>query len=556
MTTKIAEFQHYNIAQSVTDSAKRWPYRTAIIFPVRRGKDGRSQTIQYSFKQFEQLINSYARGFAAEGIGSADRILMLVPAGPDMIAMTFALMKLGAVPVLIDPGMGIRPFLQCVTESEPTALVAIPLGHLLSRVFPKPFKRVSQRIVVGSSRLFGGKPIDSVRSQDDSPVDPVPTSSTSEAAIVFTSGSTGIPKGVIYEHGMFEAQLRYLQKYLGLTEGHIDMPGLLIFALFNPALGVTTVIPDMDFRKPAQVNPAYLVEAIETFGVTSSFGSPTIWKRVGNYCIKNGIKLPSLQRIFMAGAPAPPELIEQFEDILVKGQIYTPFGATEALPVTTMHGSEIVTQTGALTKAGYGVCIGRPLDELDVRVIDITDDVIERWEDDLTLPQGEVGEIVVKGDVVTKLYLNRPQKTAEAKIYEDAAVWHRMGDMGYFDEHGRLWMVGRKAHRVDTANGRLYPVSVEAIFNAHPQVSRSALVGLGERGKQEAVLIVELVDGRIPNGSERANIERELLTLAQQHEHTKTIARFLFHKAFPVDVRHNVKIQREKLAAWAEKVRN
>lgn len=553
MPVKTTTTGMYNIGESLTAAAARAPYRPAIIFPVGRGKNGRSQTTQHSFIQLEQLVNSYARGFSAEGIKQGDRILMLVPAGPEMIAITFALMKVGAVPVLIDPGMGIKPFLQCVSEAEPSAIVAIPLGHLISRVFSGSFKQVKQRIVVGSSRLFGGKLLADVQSDDDAPFQHAPTKTTDEAAIVFTSGSTGIPKGVIYEHGVFQTQLRYLGKYLGLTEGGIDMPGLLIFALFNPAIGVTTVIPDMDFRKPAQVNPAYLVEAIETFGVTSSFGSPTIWKKVGQYCVENDIQLPSLERIFMAGAPAPPELIEQFEAILTNGQIFTPFGATEALPVTTMHSSEIVEETGALTKQGHGVCIGRPLDELDVRIIGISDDVIAAWDDKLALPDGEIGEIVVKGDVVTKVYLNRPQKTAEAKIYEDGEVWHRMGDMGYFDNKGRLWMVGRKAHRVDTANGRLYPVSIEAIFNAHPQVNRTALVGLGERGEQQAVLVVELNGGKIPSGSEKAKIEQELLQLGQRHEHTKPITKFLFHKEFPVDVRHNVKIQREKLAVWAAK---
>jgi acyl-CoA synthetase (AMP-forming)/AMP-acid ligase II len=286
--------------------------------------------------------------------------------------------------------------------------------------------------------------------------------------------------------------------------------------------------------------------------VTTSFGSPTIWKIVGEYCRQNDIKLPSLQRILMAGAPVPPWLIEEYHShILNGGQVFTPFGATEALPVSTISGAEILAETAALTAQGWGVCVGQPMAGLNVRVIAITDEMIAQWDDSLALPTGELGEIVVKGPVVTRIYLHRPEQTAQAKIYENGDVWHRMGDTGYFDSRGRLWMCGRKAHRVETAEGLLLPVPCEAIFNAHADVSRTALVGIGELGAQRPVLVVELKSGRIPAGAEKQRLIDELLALGREYEHTRPLQTFLFHESFPVDVRHNVKIQREKLAAWA-----
>jgi acyl-CoA synthetase (AMP-forming)/AMP-acid ligase II len=195
--------------------------------------------------------------------------------------------------------------------------------------------------------------------------------------------------------------------------------------------------------------------------------------------------------------------------------------------------------------------VGHPLAGLKVEVIAITDEPIPVWDDTLALPAGELGEIVVKGPMVTRSYLHRPEQTALAKIEDQGGIWHRMGDLGYFDNRGRLWMCGRKSHRVETPDELLLPVPVEAIFNGHIEVARTALVGLGPLGQQQPLLVVELKSGQTPSGAEKDRLIKELLALGQAHEHTRSIRDFLFHPSFPVDVRHNVKIQREKLAVWA-----
>lgn len=533
--------------------AERAPFRPAIIFPAGRNPEGRAKYIQFNFQQLNQLVDQYAHGLTGYGIQPGERVLMLIRPGVDLVAVAFALFKLGAVPVLIDPGMGRKPFLQCVAETEPTAFIGIPLAHALRAIFRKPFKTIKRYVTVGNRRVWGAPTLAELQSDRREPFPVAPTTTESEAAVAFTSGSTGIPKGVVYLHGMFKAQIDFLRCEIGIAEGEVDLPGLPIFALFNPALGVTTIIPDMDARKPAALNPAYLVEAIQTHGVTTSFGSPTIWKIVGRYCQENDIKLPSLKRILMAGAPVPPALIESYNQILSDGEVYTPFGATEALPITNISGREILAETAKLTAQGWGVCVGRPLKGLDVRIIPLSDEPIAEWTESLALPTGELGEITVKGPVVTRLYLNRPKQTALAKIKDRDGIWHRMGDIGYFDKKGRLWMCGRKSHRVETEDELLLPVPCEAIFNAHAEVARTALVGVGAPVRQRPVLVVELNSGKIPSKKEMQRLVGELLALGEKFDHTRAIREVLFHPAFPVDVRHNVKIQREKLAVWAEK---
>jgi acyl-CoA synthetase (AMP-forming)/AMP-acid ligase II len=232
---------------------------------------------------------------------------------------------------------------------------------------------------------------------------------------------------------------------------------------------------------------------------------------------------------------------------------YTPYGATECLPVAVIESREL-QRTREATEAGAGTCVGRAVEPNDVRIIRIDDAAIAAWSDDLVLPAGVVGEITVAGPTATDTYFNRDAATALAKIHEARAdgtsrIVHRLGDVGYLDAEGRLWFCGRKSHRVRTRGGELYTEQVEPVFNVHADVLRTALVGVGASGAQAPVLCVELRAG--VGESEWARIERELRELGRDHVHTAGIERFLRHPGFPVDIRHNAKIGREKLAAWA-----
>ena len=313
---------------------------------------------------------------------------------------------------------------------------------------------------------------------------------------------------------------------------------------------MTAVIPDMDPTCPAKVNPHNIIEPIVDHGVTNMFASPALLNRVGAYGKDQKIKLPSLKRVVSAGAPVAPANIEQFCNLLrPEAQIHTPYGATEAVPVLSIASDEILSETRAHSEKGYGICVGRPIDDILVNIITISDDPIAEWSDDLVVPDGEIGEITVKGDLVTRHYFDAPEAEALAKVSAGDALWHRMGDLGWRDHKGRIWFCGRKSHRVITAAGTLYTVPCEAIFNNHPHVYRSALVGVGTAPEQTPVMCIELMPGAV--SVDREVLKKELLQLAAKGPSTQSIKAILFHDDFPVDIRHNAKIFREKLALWA-----
>jgi acyl-CoA synthetase (AMP-forming)/AMP-acid ligase II len=532
--------------------AKIAPYKRAVVYPAARDPNGRVSYSHLTFLQLDRESDCLAHGFEKIGINRGTRTILMVKPGLEFFIIIFALFKTGAVPVIVDPGMGIRRMVDCFREGRPHAFIGIPVAHVLPTLYPKYFNAVRTWITVGRRWFLKGATLSRVRQVPWRAYEMAKTGRDETAAILFTTGSTGPAKGAVYTHGNFDAQLRHIKSHLGISTHEIDLSTFPLFALFWPALGITSVIPDMDPTKPARVNPKKIIEAIVNQGVTSMFASPALLNRVGKYGKQKRIKLPSLKRVISAGAPVSPSVIEQFSFMLCDdAEIHTPYGATEAVPVISISSNEILSETRKLSEQGYGICIGRPINDLDIRIIKISDAPINKWSNDLVVEDNEIGEITVKGDLVTRNYFERPTADALAKIKDGNTVWHRMGDLGWMDSKGRIWFCGRKSHRVTTEKTTLFTIPCEAIFNNHPLVFRSALVGIGPMGRQKPIICVELEHGK--DRYNKKEIKKELFELAQQNELTKNINSILFCKSFPVDIRHNSKIFREKLAIWAEK---
>ena len=542
--------QIVNIAAHLSRMAERYPDKRAVVHAV-----GRRPHKHLTFRELARQSDGYAHGLERIGIRRGTRTILMVRPSLELFALTFALFKVGAVPVLIDPGMGRQNLVDCLATVEAEAFIGIPLAHAFRTLHRRAFESVKTCVTVGPRLLWGGYRLANIASDSSQPYSTAPTKADETAAILFTSGSTGPAKGVVYTHGIFDAQVRYLHSHFGYGPDEVDLASFPLFALFDVALGMTAVIPDMDASRPGSADPRKIIDAIRSQGCTHMFGSPALLDRVARYGESHHVQLPTLRRVITAGAPVQPALLERMHKLLpAEAEVHTPYGATEALPVASIGSREILGETRELTARGAGTCVGRPIRGVDVHIIAITDEPIGEWSEARKLPSGEIGEITVKGPVVTHEYFRRPEATKHAKIRDDDAIWHRMGDVGYLDEQGRLWFCGRKAHRVVTEAGTLFTVPCEAIFNQHPRVRRTALVGVGERGRQLPVICIELEQPEIETGKEQ--IEKELLALGQENELTKEIRAGVYHPRFPVDVRHNAKINREQLAVWAaEKLR-
>jgi acyl-CoA synthetase (AMP-forming)/AMP-acid ligase II len=552
-----------NVARFLPAMAARQPDVLALRLPRGTAADGSIVYLDLTFAQLDRETDAWTHRLAGAGIGRGTRVLLLVTPGLSLIALCFALFKVGAVPVVIDPGMGLKSFLRCVQRTRPEALVAIPKGIWLARVFRGTFASVRTRLNVRPHQpltlgLGDGADGKAPRETPPAPCPLAPTRADELAAILFTSGSTGAPKGVCYEHGMFEAQVRTIRDTYGIEPGEVDLPMLPVFALFNPALGMTTVVPEMNPSRPATVDPARIVQAIGQCGVTTSFGSPVLWRKIGDHCLRHGITLPGMRRILMAGAPVPPALMADFKKILPHGRVHSPYGATESLPVTTISDREVLDFAAARTARGEGTCVGRAVSEVEVRIIAAHDGPLATLAETTPLAPGEIGEIIVRGPAVTKAYDQLPEATAASKIADPHAasptgaptIWHRIGDMGRLDGDGRLWFCGRKAERVLLPAGEvLYTDRCEPVFNQHPHVARTALVRIGPPERGEPALVVEPKPGHWPRDARaRLALATELRALGRACETTRTIACFFFHRHFPVDVRHNAKIHRLSLA--------
>jgi len=533
---------------------ERYRHGACPLFPF-----GKRRYRHVAFRELDEDSSRIAGALHGMGVTPGTRLALLVPPGIDSISLVFALLKAGAVIILIDPGMGRRNLLRCLSEAEPEGFIAIPLVHAVRVLLRRRFPKARFQVTVGRRWFWGGAMLEQLRAWPAGNADvPAPTKAGDPAAIIFTTGSTGPPKGVLYTHGNFDAQVEEIRDFYGIRPGEIDLPCFPLFGLFNAAMGVTAVIPDMDSSRPARVDPAKIVEAVADWRVTQAFGSPAIWTRVGQYCRDKGVRMPTLRRVMSAGAPVPAHVLQAMKECIhPEGDVYTPYGATESLPVASIAASEVLAETAARTSQGAGVCVGRRFSRIEWRVVRIVDGPIPTLAEAEELPSGEIGELIVQGPVVTREYVTRREANALGKIADGDRIWHRVGDAGYLDDQGRFWFCGRVAHRVLTEAGPMYTIPCEAIFNRHPLVRRSALVGVGPVGRQSPVLVVEPLPGRFPRTArDRQEFTAALGELGQSSPLTAAISHILFHPAFPVDIRHNAKIFREKLAVWAAQQRD
>ncbi|MEU3920408.1 fatty acid CoA ligase family protein [Streptomyces sp. NPDC029004] len=540
------------LAELLAWHAVRTPEKPAVIHPDgdRMESDGRPAYTSVGYGELADRVTACAAALEAHGIRRGTRTALLVTPGVDLLTLVFALMHVGAVPVVVDPGMGLGRMLDCINRVGVQAFIGVPSAHILRRLRPRAFAGVQSLIKVGRG---SGTALEELTALGAGlPQQPPLESGPDDLALIgYTTGSTGPAKPVEITVGMLRGMA------YGVEEGHFtsDMTSTLVtlplMGVFDLAAGRTAVVPKMNMGRVGAADPALLTDAIQRFRVNAMFASPALLDPLSAHLAQSGAQLPSLRMIVSGGAPVSPELMTALRAVLPgEARVFSTYGSTEALPMALLESREALAGPAAGPAEGLGVCVGRPAPGTTVRTIKVSDRPVPRWTPGLPVAAGEMGEIVVSGQAVSPRYFQTPQADAEHKIEDGGRRWHRTGDVGWIDGEGRIWFCGRKSHRVRAADGDLHTVRCESVFNTHPDVKRTALVGFGPDAEQRPVLCVELVPGI--DHKQWPHIEGELRELGANNPMTKAIADFLPHPAFPVDIRHNAKIRRELLAGWAE----
>jgi acyl-CoA synthetase (AMP-forming)/AMP-acid ligase II len=546
----------FDLAGIAHEIARTDHERVAVIEPAGRNRDGTWRYRRYTYRQLSSDAESVAVGLRDIGIAERTRTVFMAPPSYGACVLALALSRVGATTVWIDPSVGYLNVAERLRRLDIEAFVGIPLAHLARVSFGWGPRFLSKAVVIGGPGFPGAHTIDSLRRTAPA-VPRLPAIGPDDAgAIMYTTGSTGPAKPTLYPHKNLCNIFRLVHRTWRFEELGglpVDMPVFPAFFTVGLSAGGTVVVPPIDYvrQSPAKIDERALLEVIRECGVRTLFGSPVILDKLAKLG-RLGERAPSLETVIGGGAPMYADTIGPLQMMIAPhGQVHADYGATEALPATEMPGHEALHETYAQTRKGAGLCVGRPFAGVELKIVDIADGPIATLADARELAAGQIGEILVRGPHVSPAYADDVASTRKNKVTDGGAVWHRLGDAGYLDARGRLWCCGRVGHRVELPSGTLFPLLCEPIFDAHPRVRRSGLVGVRDGTTITPVICVELVDDA--SRAEQADLRAELLRLAAAHSTTTAIRHVLFHPRLPVDPRHNSKIERPALARWAEK---
>lgn len=496
-------------------------------------------------------VHELAVGLADHGVAPGDRVALLVPPGADLTAAAHACWRAGASVVVADPGLGAAGLARALRGAHPAHVVGGLPGLTLAAALGVPGSRIAAGPVPPGRLLGSPVTLAALARRGRALLDrgtalPAEAGPDDEAAVLFTSGATGPAKGVVYRHRQARAQIAALRAAYGITGDDRLVAAFPPFALYGPALGIPSAVPEV--RKPGTLTAAALARAVAAVDATMVFASPAALRNV----VATGADLDPAQRgalagvrrVVSAGAPVPAALLHALRGVLPSAAAHTPYGMTEALPVTDVALDEIDA-----AGPGNGVCVGHALPGVDVAVVPLSPLGVPDGEP--TREPGITGEISVAAPHVKDRY---DQLWAVQRRSAREPRRHRTGDVGHLDAEGRLWVEGRLVHVITAADGPVTPVGVEQRVEAVDGVASAAAVGVGPAGTQQVVVVV------VPEpGIAARRAGAPLLAVAQLTEAVRAaagvaVAAVLVADALPVDIRHAAKIDRTRVAAWAGRV--
>ncbi|MGO2642921.1 AMP-binding protein, partial [Brevibacterium aurantiacum] len=512
---------------------------------------------QISWRHLWHVTTSIAGGLLELGVRPGDRVSMLVPPGNNLTAALYACLKIGAVAVVADAGLGPKGMTRATTSADPQWIIGELPGLGLARAFNWPGRRISvSPLGAVQAKLLKVETSLTALSRTTHHAQLPTPAATDDAAILFTSGSTGPAKGVRYTHGDISALAAVLTRVFDVREGTGLVAGFPPFALLGPAIGATSVTPDMSVTKPKTLTASAISDAIIAGHSTMVFASPAAYKNVAATASdldeEQKAACARVELVLSAGAPVPLELMDSIAEVFPNASIHSPYGMTEGLLLTDIDRAGVAA---ADATANLGVCVGRPIDGVELALAPIDDsgasaDVLEQGVD----AQGHLGEFVVSAAHIKSGYDNLWATTAaSARDDLDGRTWHRTNDIGHIDAEGRVWLEGRLQHVVTTPRGPVGPGGLEALIDSDEQVSRSSIVGIGPAGTQSLVAVLDAEGTELSPGLAPLDLTarlRELVADTVGHDLTAV----LIAPTFPTDIRHNSKIDRSRLATWADHV--
>lgn len=529
---------------------------TAVIDMTRSSAGSRAaadaEPLRVSWRQLNARVRQIAAGLSAMGVERGDRVSLLVPPGPTLSAIVYACLRIGAVVVVADAGLGVKGLTRAVRGAWPDVIIGELPGLTAARVLGWPGLRISAaRLSRVTAAALGVATcladVAALGAHSDLPDEPGPDD---PAAILFTSGSTGPAKGVAYTHGQLAALRDVLAAHFGVTADTGLVTGFAPFALLGPALGTRSATPDMDVSAPRTLTAASVAAAVRASDARMVFLSPAaVLNVVATADALTDADREALARVdafLSTGAPVGAPLLTSIGALMPNATAHTPYGMTECLLVTDVTLDEI---TGATDAADSGVLVGAPIGANRVRISAL--DADGRATGTPSEDPGVLGEVLISAahlkDHYDRLWLT--DRAAARDVPGDGARWHRTGDIGHLDAAGRLWIEGRLPHVIVTADGPLAPVGPEQQIERVDGVRRAAVVGVGPHRLRQAVAVIETM----PTAS-RPGLADPALTEAVRAATSTPIAAVLTVPALPTDIRHNSKIDRTRLSEWAERV--
>ena len=542
-----------NIALNIKQAAINRPYDKAVISYAGRDKRGKATYSHLTFKQLDQESDDYAMGFQEIGITRGTRTLVMLNPGIEYIIVMYALLKVGAIPIIVDQSMGNRRIAQCIMDSKPDAFIGSPMAQLFAYTHAPSLQSITIHISSGFRWIRKAIPLKNIPVYNSEPFQLAPIQDHENALILFSSGYNNAPKCILYQHGMLHALVNCYKETFSMGPNELDLAIMPFYMFLAPAIGSTAVIPAIHPRKLEKSDPMMFVESIWDHGVTNCYASSTILRQLGMLGHQKQIFLPSIKRFMCVGAPVDPEIIDLFQPLIPqKSQLYSIYGTVESPLICVISANEMIVDTIKKSFQGFGMCLGKPVRQSRVCTIHMDAPPIEQWTDDLMVNESEIGELIVKGPSVSCQYYEKSSEEIELKIHEGSQKWHRTGDLGWIDRNGRIWFCGRKSESVIPENSDpLFPIPCEAIFSQHERVARCALTGVGHKPYQIPVLCVELT--KQDTGAYLDSLINDLFVLGKRFPHTDKIQHILIHKKLPTDSLHDTKIMRQKLSKWAER---